>query len=88
MCDRRRDLRSIASEVGTRFGEVQSILTNILGMSNNSARWVPRKLTDDQKRTGLDISRYLMSGYEDDPSVFLEQFLTQDETWVHHIDPE
>ena len=33
MCDRRRDLRSIASEVCISFGEVQTILTDILGMS-------------------------------------------------------
>ena len=31
MCDRRRDLRSIASEVGISFGAVQS--TDILDMS-------------------------------------------------------
>ena len=37
MCDRRRDLRSIASEVGISFRAVQSILTEILGMS---AGWV------------------------------------------------
>ena len=35
------DLQSIASEVGISFGAVQSILTDILGMSKNSARWVP-----------------------------------------------
>ena len=29
MCDRRRDLRSIASQLGIRFGAVQSILTDI-----------------------------------------------------------
>ena len=29
MCDRRRDLRSIASEMGISFGAVQSILTDI-----------------------------------------------------------
>ena len=58
MCDRRRDLRSIASEeVGIRFGAVQTIITDILGMSKVSARWVPRMLTDDQKRSRLDISR-------------------------------
>ena len=33
MCDRRRDLRTIASEVGIRFGAMQTILTYILGMS-------------------------------------------------------
>ena len=42
MCVRRRDLRSIASEVGISFGAVQQILTNILDMSKISARWVPR----------------------------------------------
>ena len=40
MCDRRRDMRSIASEVGISFGAVQSILTKILGMSKVSPRWV------------------------------------------------
>ena len=55
MCDRRRDLRVIAIEVSISFGAVQSILTNILGMSKVSARWVLRMLTEDQKRTELDI---------------------------------
>ena len=54
MCDRRRDLRSIASEMGISFGAVQTILTDILGMSKVSARWVPRMLTDDQKRSRLE----------------------------------
>ena len=30
----------------------------------------------------LDISPYLLSCYEDDPGDFIEQVLTQDETWV------
>ena len=66
MFDRRGDLRSIASEVGMGFWAVQSILTNILGMSKVSAKWVLQKLTNDQKRTQLDISRYLLSRFEDD----------------------
>ena len=42
MCDRSRDLQSIASEVGISFGAVQPIMTNILDMSKVSASWVPR----------------------------------------------
>ena len=57
-------------------------------MSKVSARWVPLMLTDDQKRTWLDISRYLLSCYEDDPGSFIERVVTQDETLVHHFDPE
>ena len=50
MCDRKRYLRSIASEVGTTFGAVQSFLTDIFGISKVSARRLPRMLIDDQKR--------------------------------------
>ena len=88
MCDRRGELQSIASEVGISFGAVQTILTDILRMSKVSARWVPRMLTDDQKRSQLNISRYLLSRYEDDPGDFIDRVVTQDETWVHHFDPE
>ena len=88
MCDRRQDLGSVASEVGISFGAVQSILTSTVGMSNVLVRWVLGMLTDDQKRTRLNISRYLQSRYnEDDPGDFIEQVVTQDETWVH-FDPE
>ena len=45
-------------------------------------------LTDDQKRTPLDISMYLLSRYEDDTSDFIVQVVTQDETRVLHFDTE
>ena len=45
-------------------------------------------LTDDQKRSQLDISRYLLSHFEDDPCDFIKRVVTQDETWVHHFDQE
>ena len=64
MCDSmrdRRDIRRIASEVGISIRAVQSILTNILGTSKVSARKMPQMLTDDQKKTRLNISRYLLS---------------------------
>ena len=50
MCIRRRDLQSIASEMGISFRALQSILTNILCMSKVSARGVQRMLTYDQKK--------------------------------------
>ena len=82
MCDRKRNLRDIASEVGISFGAVQSVLTNILGMSKISDRWVSRMLIKDQKRSRLNISRYLLSRFEDDPEEFMDRAVTQDE-----IDP-
>ena len=38
MCDRRRSLCDIARQKGIRFVAVQSILTDVLGMSKVSAR--------------------------------------------------
>ena len=49
---------------------------------------VSQMLIDYQKRTWLDVSRYLLSRYEDDPGDFIERVVTQDETWVHQVDPE
>ena len=57
-------------------------------MSKVSARWVPTMLTDDQKRSMLDISRYLLSRNDDDPGDFIDRVVTQDQTWFHHFDPE
>ena len=80
-------LEVIAGKVGISFGAVQSILKDILDMSKVSARWVHRMSMDDQKRNWLDISRYLLSCYEDDPGNFIERVVTKDVTWVHHFDP-
>ena len=89
MCDRRLDLRDIARQIGISFGIDESIfLIDILGMPKVSARGVPRMLTTDQKESRLDISKYLMSLYEDDPEDFMRRVVTKDESWVHHFDPE
>ena len=67
--------------MGKNFWAVQSILTGILGMSKVFARWVQRMLTE----TRFDISRYLLSCYEDDHGDFIKRVVTQDKTWVHHF---
>ena len=45
-------------------------------------------LTDDQKRPSFDISKYLLSRYEDGIGNFNDRVVTQDETWVHHFGQE
>ena len=45
-------------------------------------------LTKDKKKSRLDISKYLLSLYENSPEEFMHQVVTQDETCVHHFDPE
>ena len=78
MCDRRKSLLDIVRQIGISFGTVPCILTNILGIFKVSDRWDPRMLTKDQKKSRLDISKYLLSLYEDDPEEFMCQVVTQD----------
>ena len=52
-------------------------------MSNISASLVPRLL-----RTQLNIFRYLLSRYENDPGDCIQRAVTQDEAWVHHFNSE
>ena len=42
-------------------------------------------LTNDQKRTQIDISRHLLSRYNNDPSDFIKRDVIHDETRVHHF---
>ena len=58
--------------MGISFGAVQSIVTDILGLSKVSSRWMTLMLTDNQRRPQLDSSRYLLSHYEDDLGDFIE----------------
>ena len=88
MDDRRLTVRHIATTIGISHERVEKILSKELGMTKVSARWVPRLLTPDQKRTRLFMSRENLKRFEADPANFMERFLTQDECWVYHFEPE
>ena len=49
---------------------------------------LPQMLTDDQNSILLNITRFLLFHYEDDPGDFIERVVTPNETWVHHFDTE
>ena len=42
----------------------------------------------DQKLTRLVMSEANLARFESDPDRFVERFLTQDECWLHHFEPE
>ena len=57
-------------------------------MKNVSACWVPRMLTADQKHRRRQVCDELLDEYYEEAEDFLDHIITQDETWVHHYDPE
>ena len=88
--DRRLSVRFIAASVGISTGSVHSILVENLSMNKVSAWWVPltRMLSDAQKADRVKASTGLLCLFNENPDNFVSRFLTVDETWLHHFDPE
>jgi len=49
---------------------------------------VPRLLTADQKRTHIKISEQCLECFNKNKTDGERQFITMDETWIHHYTPE
>ena len=86
--DRRVTLRKLAETFSISLGSVRKNFSQHLHMKKVSARWFPRTLTEDQKKTRVNMSKELLSLYQKDTEGFLARTITQDETWVQHFDPE
>jgi len=86
--DRRVTIRHLVEVTGISYGSIHNILKMKLGMTKVSARWVPRKLTDDHKKTRYNISKQNLDIFQADTDKFLVRFVTMDECWIHHFDPE
>jgi len=63
------------------------ILTENLGYRKICARFVPHKLTDDQKLQRVEHSKELVRAHRRDPN-FIKNIVTGDETWCFQYDPE
>jgi hypothetical protein len=83
MQDHRITVREIATELGVSIGSVHSILTENLHMRRVSTKFVPKRLTMEQKQCRLDM----LDNANRDPN-FLNTVITGDETWVYGYDPE
>lgn len=86
--DRRLSIRYVADCLKLSCGTTHHIITDVLGYSKVCARWVPRMLTPENKRLRLTTSRDNLDLYKADQEKFLRRYVTMDETWAHHFDPE
>lgn len=86
--DRRVKVREIVEIVGISDERVRNILHQHLDMKKLSARWVPRLLTVDQKRTRVTTSEAGLALFQRNKNEFMRRFITVDETWIHHYTPE
>jgi len=77
-----------AETIGISKERVGYNLLEELGMKKPCARWVPRLLTADQKRTRTKISEQCLQCFNKNKTDIMRQFITMDETWIHHYTPE
>jgi hypothetical protein len=82
--NRRLTVREVAEEVSISKTVCHEILAENLGMHHIAAKFVPRLLTDDQKRNRADVSKELLDRANDDN--FFKNNITGDETWVYGYD--
>ena len=66
MADRRLTIREISGETGFGFGTVQKVLTNDLNMRRVAAKFVPRLLTDDQKKLRMHACNDFKEAFRND----------------------
>ena len=88
MEDRRVTVDQIVDTLGISYGSVESILHEHLAMSKVSASWVPRMLTPEMKGNRMRCSEENLELMNQDWENFKQRFVTGDETWIHHYDPE
>ena len=72
---------------GVSWSSVQRILTQDLGMRHVIAKFVPRLLTEDQRKSRLAVCQDLKKELQNDPN-FLSRVITCDESWCYGYDPE
>ena len=67
---------------------MHAILTDNLGLSKLSARWVPRQLRPEHKSQRIECALNLLNHLNDDPENCFRRLVTGDETWIYQYDPE
>jgi len=85
--DRRVTLRLMAEELGISKDMVHTLVHKDLGKWKICSRFVPHKLTDEQKAKRMETTGDFITICDKDPS-FLRTIVTGDETWCYQFDPE
>ncbi len=83
--DCRKSIQKISEAVGTSWTSTQRILKD-LNMSLRAAKFIPKILNEQQKRTRVTISQQNLDRICQDATI-LDRIITTDESWVFQFDP-
>ncbi len=85
--DRCVSVRRIVENTGFSQGTVHRILTHHLKVWRLSCKFVPKILTMEQCQQRVAMCQQNLANFAADP-LFLDKFLTGDESWLHRYDPD
>lgn len=85
--NKKSSVKFIEMELGIPQTTVYRILTEVLGLKKVNSRFVPHKLTEDQKFDRIEHSKDIIKNARKDPN-FLKTIVTGDETWCFEYEPE
>ena len=71
-----------------RFYGEKKCCKKFLGVRKLFSKWVPRLLTPDQKQQRVEDSERCLELFKRGKKDVLRQYVTMDETWIHHYTPE
>ncbi|GFQ98509.1 histone-lysine N-methyltransferase SETMAR [Trichonephila clavata] len=64
------------------------VVTVRLGYRKLCARWVPKMLTEENKKKRMGFALDFLTRYAEGGDQFLDHIVTGDEAWVYHHTPE
>jgi hypothetical protein len=86
--DRRITIDSVATVLGCSHGLAYSIMHDRLTFRKACERWVRRELKNREKKKRMGLSLEHLLRCADEGEYMLNRFVTGDESWVHHYQPE
>ena len=88
MENRRITIREVAEDVGISIGSCHAIFLDISGLQRVAAKFIPKLLNFDKKKTRhITIAQEMLNDVNDDPDL-LKRVITGDKSWVYGYDVE
>ena len=85
--DRCATVRELEERSGIPKSSIHRIIQDQLEMTRMVDRWVPKLLSDKQKRKRERFSRDLLKSWRS-KKIFLDRIVTGNETWFHYYEPK
>ena len=88
LANRKLKLYEIAEYLNISEGNVFTILHEHMSMRKLYSKSVLRLLTVDKKQQCIDDSERCLKLFQHNKKEFLYKYVTMDEIWIHHFNPE